>query len=150
MPVYQEESLFTKTLASGQKRLGEMLAAYKKEESTQSLVSGKDAFTLFDTYGFPLEITQEIVSAEGMTVDTEEFVAEMEAQRQRSKDAREEVDMMAGTDISSILQSIDSTEFLGYSTLKTTGNILAIFANGKQVESCTLSSMKQMIDSILL
>lgn len=142
--------MFTKTLASGQKRLDEMLVAYKKEGSTKSVMSGKDAFTLFDTYGFPLEITQEIVSAEGMSVATEEFVAEMKTQRQRSKDAREEVDMMAGTDVSSLVQSIGSTEFLGYDTLKTTGNIMAIFVNGNQVESCTPNILKQVIAAMIL
>ncbi|GMH41527.1 hypothetical protein BSKO_09437 [Bryopsis sp. KO-2023] len=136
----QEESLFTKTLASGQKKLEEMLKKYAPSNNNnngkkKAVMSGEDAFTLFDTYGFPLEITQEIVEGEGMTVDIDGFSEQMKLQKQRSKDAREDVDMTAGADVTSLVEAGGSTEFVGYHTLTESGNVVAIFVDGKQVKS---------------
>ena len=61
----------------------------------QAQLSGEAAFLLYDTFGFPLEITQEVAEASGVGVDTEGFKKEMEAQRKRAQDARQEVDLTA-------------------------------------------------------
>lgn len=104
-----------------------------KQEPSAEVMSGKDAFTLFDTYGFPLEITCELLAAQGMKVNTEEFHLEMEEQRQRSKDSRDEVDMMSGANVTSLVASMGSTQFLGYSSLESSSRVLAIFVEGAQV-----------------
>ncbi len=75
------------TLERGQKLLDELLEAAAAPSGGRA-ISGGDAFMLYDTYGFPLELTQELAEARGVTVDDKGFEAEMEAQRQRSKDSR--------------------------------------------------------------
>jgi alanyl-tRNA synthetase len=75
------------TLERGQKQLDELLAAAAAPGSTL-VIGGGDAFMLYDTFGFPLELTQELAEARGVSVDVAGFEEEMEAQRQRSKDSR--------------------------------------------------------------
>ena len=88
-----EEGAFATTLEKGQKILDELLS--KALSSQDKSISGSDAFLLYDTFGFPLELTQEIAEQKGVSVDESGFESEMESQRKRSKDSREEVDMTA-------------------------------------------------------
>jgi alanyl-tRNA synthetase len=83
--IYEEEQSFLHTLESGDKRLKESIAAMKKENRQE--LSGKIAFDLYDTYGFPLDLTELILKENGLTVNKTEFDQEMAAQRNRSKSA---------------------------------------------------------------
>jgi alanyl-tRNA synthetase len=85
----REEARFLETLERGEKLLAEILA------KTTGQISGADAFVLYDTYGFPLELTQEIAEEQGLTVDEAGFEVAMAEQRQRSKDAHETIDLTA-------------------------------------------------------
>ncbi|MBD2314156.1 alanine--tRNA ligase [Desertifilum sp. FACHB-1129] len=104
-------------------------------------IAGEDAFTLYDTYGFPLELTQEIAEEQGLTVDVEGFNVAMDRQREQSKDAHETIDLTAKAS----LDAIGNTEFLGYTQLSTQATITAILANGQQVESAEAGTEVKLI-----
>ena len=83
--IKEEEDAFLRTLENGIKMLDDAMASARKSSSTS--ISGKQAFTLYDTYGFPLDLTLLILKENGMTLDQAEFDAEMEAQKQRARNA---------------------------------------------------------------
>ncbi|MEL7037652.1 MAG: alanine--tRNA ligase, partial [Cyanobacteria bacterium J06592_8] len=134
----REESSFLKTLERGEKLLAEILEKKPKK------ISGKDAFVLSDTYGFPLELTQEIAEENGLEVDVEEFEAEMEEQRRRSKDAHETIDLMEQGSIEE-LTNINPTSFLGYTEPVSEAVVKAILADGKSVESAAAGTNVQIV-----
>ncbi|PSP22787.1 MAG: alanine--tRNA ligase [Cyanobacteria bacterium SW_8_48_13] len=134
----REESRFLETLERGEKILTEILTSGPKQ------ISGKDAFVLYDTYGFPLELTQEIAEEEGLTVDLEGFEAEMEAQRQRSQAAHQTVDLTRQDSLEQ-LEEVHPTEFLGYTHHSTPVQVTALLANGKRVESASAGDEVQIL-----
>jgi len=134
----REESRFLETLERGEKILTEILTSGPKQ------ISGKDAFVLYDTYGFPLELTQEIAEEEGLTVDLEGFEAEMEAQRQRSQAAHQTVDLTTQDSLEQ-LEEVHPTEFLGYTHHSTPVQVTALLANGKRVESASAGDEVQIV-----
>ena len=134
----REESRFLETLERGEKILTEILTSGPKQ------ISGKDAFVLYDTYGFPLELTQEIAEEEGLTVDLEGFEAEMEAQRQRSQAAHQTVDLTTQDSLEQ-LEEVHPTEFLGYTHHSTPVQVTALLANGKRVESASAGDEVQVV-----
>ena len=134
----REESRFLETLERGEKILTEILTSGPKQ------ISGKDAFVLYDTYGFPLELTQEIAEEEGLTVDLKGFEAEMEAQRQRSQAAHQTVDLTTQDSLEQ-LEEVHPTEFLGYTHHSTPVQVTALLANGKRVESASAGDEVQVV-----
>ena len=86
--IHMEESSFLKTLKSGSELLDSEIAAMK--EAGKTVLDGAAAFKLSDTFGFPKELTQEILQEQGLTMDEEGFAKELEAQRQRARDARDD------------------------------------------------------------
>lgn len=127
-----EEESFAKTIDQGLQLLNTYI-----ENATSKVFSGADAFRLNDTYGFPLDLTKEIVAERGMTVDEEEFHRLMREQRERARAARKNAGADAWEGESSILEGIPETEFLGYTQLETTAKVLAIVKDGERVESAT-------------
>ncbi len=112
----QEESKFDKTIDQGLAILKEMKAVMKGEGRTE--LSGEEAFKLYDTYGFPLDLTQEILAEDGMTLDEEGFKAAMENQRETARKRRKETNYM-GAD-ATVYDSIDpsiTSVFVGYDRL---------------------------------
>lgn len=106
-----EEERFMETLKEGIERLQEIIATEQK--ANRNIISGKDVFKLYDTYGFPKELTEEYVAEYGFTIDEAGFAAEMEKQRTRAREARERTDSMQVQ--STLLQEIKATsEFIGY------------------------------------
>jgi alanyl-tRNA synthetase len=122
-----EESQFLKTLDNGEKRLAEIIKKQNKQ------ISGEDAFELYDTYGFPLELTQEIAEEHSLTVDVEGFEKEMERQRIRSRNAHQTIDLTVQGSIDKLAEHIHSTEFLGYTESQSTAKVEAILVAGKPV-----------------
>ena len=111
-----EEENFNKTIDQGLSILNDMMAEMEAEKKT--VLSGKNTFKLYDTYGFPIDLTIEILEEKGFTVDEEGFKEAMEVQRQKARDAREETNYM-GADVT-IYQSIDAaieSKFVGYHDL---------------------------------
>ena len=121
-----EEENFAKTIDGGMKIFSEMLASHK--EKGETVFAGSDAFKLYDTYGFPIDLTKEMASEEGMTVDEEGFKKLMEEQKERAREARKALGDLgwAGIDFG---QEMPSTEFVGYDQKKSDGKILAIVAD---------------------
>ena len=122
--IKMEEESFGRTIDGGLKIFGEMLEAHKAKG--ENVFSGADAFKLYDTYGFPIDLTIEMCEDEGMTVDQDGFAAEMEAQKVRAREARKALGDLGWERID--LGDVDKepTVFTGYDQLTDTGKILAI------------------------
>ena len=123
-----EEENFAKTIDGGMKIYEDLLAAHKVQN--EKVFSGADAFRLYDTFGFPIDLTIEMASEEGMTVDRAEFDALMEQQRVRARKAREALGDLAWAGIDLGLDATP-TEFTGYDHVTDSGKILAIVADGE-------------------
>ncbi|NET32375.1 MAG: alanine--tRNA ligase [Cyanothece sp. SIO1E1] len=139
----REEARFLETLERGEKLLDEILTREAKTESKQ--ISGADAFVLYDTYGFPLELTQEIAEEQGLTVDLAGFEAEMAAQRKRSKDAHETIDLTVQGSLDKLAEHVHSTEFLGYTQPTAPGTVVALLVAGKTVEQAEAGTEVQVV-----
>ena len=135
----REESQFLKTLERGEKLLAEILAKQPQQ------ISGVDAFTLYDTYGFPLELTQEIAEEQGLTVDVDGFNAEMEKQRDRARAAHETIDLTVQGSIDKLAEHIHPTEFSGYTELQSAAKVEAVLVEGKAVETAEAGTEIQLI-----
>ena len=135
----REEARFLETLERGEKLLAEVLAA----KPTQ--ISGEQAFELYDTYGFPLELTEEIAEEHGLTVDLEGFEAAMEAQRQRAKAAAVSIDLTLQGAIEQMAADLDATAFKGYEALEHPSCVLALVVNGEPAERATAGDSVQLV-----
>ena len=121
-----EEESFARTIDGGMRILGELMDGLKAKGET--VLPGADAFRLYDTYGFPLDLTEDILADAGMTADTEGFDALMTEQRERARAARGDISGWAGLDLG--LDNVP-TAFTGYDTLEDTGTIEALIAAGE-------------------
>lgn len=131
----REELRFVQTLERGEKLLDQMLIdalLNSKEEGSLPIISGKDAFLLYDTYGFPIEITIEVAEEREVGVDMDSFDIEMENQRRQSQAANNAIKLEVGND-ADLAEKIQDTEFLGYETLSTTAVVKGLLENGKPV-----------------
>jgi alanyl-tRNA synthetase len=139
----REESNFLKTLERGEKLLAEIIAKLKEESKTQ--ISGESAFTLYDTYGFPLELTQEIAEENSLTVDVAGFEAEMEKQKERGRDAHESIDLTVQGSLDKLAEHINVTEFLGYTQPTATAKVEAILVDGVSQEEVDAGTQLQIV-----
>ncbi|KAL6982199.1 alanine--tRNA ligase, partial [Sarracenia purpurea var. burkii] len=131
----REELRFVLTLERGEKLLDQMLAdalSNAQKNGSAPCLSGKDAFLLYDTYGFPVEITREVACERGVSIDMDTFDIEMENQRRQSQAAHNAVKLTIGNG-ADLTESIPDTEFLGYDTLSTRAVVEGLLANGKPV-----------------
>ncbi len=121
--IKNEEENFARTLDAGMKIFGELLEAHKAKGET--VFSGADAFKLYDTYGFPIDLTIEMCEDEGMGVDEAGFKALMEEQRVRARKAREALGDLgwAGLEFG---KDIPDTKFVGYDQNETEAKVLAL------------------------
>jgi alanyl-tRNA synthetase len=138
----REEERFAATLERGEKLLGEILA--QQSTQTNQIISGKDAFTLYDTYGFPLELTAEIAEEHGLTVDRAGFEAEMEGQRLQSQEAHETIDLTVQGTLDELAEHIQETEFLGYNQFSSQAQVQALLVAGKPVEAAIAGTSVQV------
>jgi alanyl-tRNA synthetase len=139
----REESRFLKTLERGEKLLEEIIA--KTESSGQKVLSGRDAFTLYDTYGFPLELTQEIAEEHDLKVDLDGFEAAMEEQTTRSQEAHETIDLLGRESLEKLASGVAATAFLGYTLPATGAMVMALIADGQPVESASAGKQVQIV-----
>jgi len=125
--ILKEETQFAKTLAQGLKLLASELDSLKAGDE----LSGAAAFKLYDTYGFPLDLTADITRERGITINESEFDEHMQAQRARARDAGK-----FDVDYSQVVKIDSPTEFLGYERLTDNNvTISAIYSDGKAVDS---------------
>lgn len=136
-----EEARFLETLDRGEKLLADILA--QVPEGGQ--VSGRDAFVLYDTYGFPLELTQEIAEEQGRTVDVEGFEAAMEEQRDRSREAHETIDLTVQGSLDKLAENLHETQFLGYTEVTSAAEVKLLLVGGKPVETAEAGTTVQVI-----
>lgn len=132
----QEEDKFNKTIDQGLAILGELEEEMIKEKIT--ILSGENAFKLYDTYGFPLDLTLEILEEKNFSVDEDGFKAAMQKQRETARNARKTTNYM-GADVT-VYQSIDpaiTTEFIGYDKLVCDSKILVLTSETDLVEALT-------------
>ena len=140
--VRTEEENFAKTIDGGMKIFADLLAEHKVKGETQ--FSGKDAFKLYDTYGFPVDLTEEMVQDEGMTLDRVAFDEEMEAQRVRARKAREALGDLGWSGVE-FGKEIPSTVFDGYDKTEITGaKVVAIVAEDQLVDEI-VSGMEAIV-----
>ena len=123
-----EEENFARTIDGGMKIFSELLQEHKAKN--EKVFSGADAFKLYDTFGFPIDLTIEMAADEGLTVDEEAFQTLMQEQKVRAREARKALGDLgwAGVDLG---KEIPATEFVGYDRSVTDGKILAIVADGE-------------------
>ncbi len=140
--VRHEEEAFNRTLDRGLKLLNEMTGKLGEGEA----LAGDDAFKLYDTYGFPLDLTQDILRGQGRGVDTAGFEAAMEAQRRKARKA------WAGSGEAAtealwfdLRERLGATEFLGYETEAAEGRVETILVDGKEVDEAAAGQAVQVI-----
>ncbi|NLC73005.1 MAG: alanine--tRNA ligase [Ruminococcaceae bacterium] len=130
--IQMEEESFAHTIDSGIGLLNELISEMKEKGNTQ--LCGQDAFKLYDTYGFPLDLTEDILEEHGFNVDTEGFNEHMEAQRAQCRAARGNI---SGWSDSEDIITCGMTEFVGYESLVSEAKITAIVSSN---ESCSVIS----------
>ncbi|MCT0233632.1 alanine--tRNA ligase [Synechococcus sp. CS-1327] len=135
----REEARFLETLERGEKLLSELLAA------SPSRISGAQAFELYDTFGFPLELTEEIAAEHGLTVDLEGFEAAMVAQRQRAKAAAVSLDLTLQGAIEAIGSELPDTHFNGYDGLDHPSQVIALVTNGEPASQAVAGDSVQVV-----
>lgn len=124
-----EEENFYKTIDSGLQRLEKMIA-----ESDGKRLSGEDAFKLSDTFGFPIDLTKEILEERNMTVDEEKFRELVKEQRDRARGAHKDAGKEAWEGSENATKGMPATNFLGYEAYFCKAKITAIIADGKQTD----------------
>jgi len=139
----REEARFLETLERGEKLLADTLAKAKATQATE--IAGTDAFVLYDTYGFPLELTQEVAEEQGLTVDVAGFEAAMDEQRQRSKDAHETIDLTLQGGLETLDAPLHATEFLGYTAASSTSQVAALLVGGQAVDAAEAGAEVQVV-----
>ncbi len=141
--VVAEEEKFSQTLSQGLNVLNELLASMKEGDR----LSGADAFRLHDTYGFPLEVTDEILSERGIDVDRDGFHAELERQRARSRSsAKGGITLTASPDVyRSVREASGATAFLGYDATQAEVRVVAILVNGAHRERLEIEETGEVV-----
>ena len=137
-----EEENFARTIDGGMKIYGDMLSAHKAKGET--VFSGEDAFKLYDTFGFPIDLTAEMAAEEGMTIDEDAFKALMTEQKERAREARKALGDLgwAGVEFG---KDMPATEFVGYDyDAIDDAHVLAIVAEGELVDEI-VSGMEAIV-----
>ena len=129
--VKKEEEAFAKTLNQGEKRIQNFM----KKHEDEKVIDGKTAFMLYDTYGFPYELTVEIAEEKGFTVDEEGFHEEMKAQQERARAARGDLESFASQKAD--LMDFEEPSTFNYDPSPIDGKVIALFKNGEKVEEIT-------------
>ena len=126
--VRNEEESFHRTLANGEALLNEAL----KDHADTKKLPGEVVFKLYDTYGYPKELTTEIAEDAGYTIDEEGFNRELEAQKQRARDARGDLQSMHGQS-ADLMDFTEESVFTGYTDSTCTGKVIGLFKDGERV-----------------
>jgi alanyl-tRNA synthetase len=127
-----EESRFRETLNTGLNMLDNLISSAGSQ--VKNKISGEQAFKLYDTYGFPIELTREIVGRAGLSVDMDGFEKEMEKQKERAR-ASQKFDVSKVSGKIEMRSNLKKSEFTGYHTLKDKSNILDILVDNRSVDS---------------
>jgi alanyl-tRNA synthetase len=132
----QEEERFAETLANGMSLLDAAFAAIKGGKT----LDGETVFKLYDTYGFPVDLTNDIARERGLAIDVAGFETAMEAQRERARAASK-----FGVDLSGGVQIEGKTSFLGYESVSDVGQVVALLKNGASVPSLSVGDEGEVV-----
>lgn len=136
-----EEENFNKTIDTGTQLLSEMI-----ENSKTSVLSGEDAFKLQDTFGFPIDLTKEMLHEKGMTVDEERFAELLTEQKLRAKaDAASKSVAEAWKGNADVTKDFDKTEFVGYTDFSVDARVLAIIKDGEQADTADIGEEAALV-----
>ena len=136
-----EEENFNKTIDTGTQLLNELIANAKS-----TVLSGEDAFKLQDTFGFPIDLTKEMLEERGMTVDEDRFKELLNEQKQRAKaDAAAKSVAEAWKGDADVTNDIQKTEFLGYTAFNCEASVLGIVVNGARADSADIGEEAALI-----
>ncbi|MGB7595127.1 MAG: alanine--tRNA ligase, partial [Erysipelotrichaceae bacterium] len=127
--VQSEEKRFHQTLTGGENLLMHLI-----ETSQTKMLDGESVFKLYDTFGFPVELTKEVAEEKGYTIDMAGFNNCMQEQRERARNAREDVESMASQS-KDLMDFEEPSEFIGYGTFVTEAKVIGLFNKGVRVES---------------
>lgn len=127
-----EEENFAKTIDTGLNMLEEMV-----KNTDGKIMSGADAFKLSDTYGFPLDLTKDILDEKGMTVDEQEYLSLMTEARKKAREAHKDAGAEAWKSSGNATKGMDKTPFVGYETLSSDSEILAVVVDGEKKQAAT-------------
>ena len=137
-----EEERFHETLNDGLAILAEMVKTAKASGQTQ--ISGKDVFKMYDTYGFPVDLTEDFADEQGLSIDREGFEQAMEEQRERARAARQDVDSMQ-TQGGPLADLTVTSQFVGYTELVASGKVEAIIWNNQLADAAEEGQTVQVI-----
>jgi alanyl-tRNA synthetase len=155
----REEAAFLATLAKGQGLLDDKLKAAAEAAGAAAgrqgggVLSGADAFLLYDSFGFPLELTQELAEAAGVEVDVAAFEVAMEEQRRRSKEDSlgRRADLTAGAALAALVDEcgVAPTEFCGYDALEVSGaKVAAVLVGGRPVDAVSRAELQRAAEAV--
>ncbi len=137
-----EEERFFETLSEGEALLAKAIMQVKEAGTT--VLHGDQVFKLYDTYGFPVDLTEEIAQESGMTIDREGFSQALEKQRARARNARQDNDSMRVQ--TTVLRDLDvNSEFVGYTTPSVSGHIVAMMADDILLKEASLGDRIQVV-----
>lgn len=138
-----EESKFQETIEQGLGILNSYIEEEKENNST--VLAGEKAFKLYDTYGFPLDLTKEILEENNMTVDEESFNENMKAQKIRAREGRHDNSAGWSEKNTDYLKALEKTEFLGYTENTCTGTVIKLFKDDEEVETIESSEKALLV-----
>lgn len=127
--IKNEEESFAKTIDQGLSILNTIVENLEREE-----LSGDDAFLLNDTYGFPLDLTKEILAEKNISIDENRFLELMKKQKERARQARKDADTDAWAGSGDVAEGISATSFVGYDSFECDAKVLAVIKNGENVD----------------
>ncbi|SIS67331.1 alanine--tRNA ligase [Alicyclobacillus vulcanalis] len=140
--VRTEEERFLQTLAAGEELLNRMIDELKARGET--VLAGEAAFRLYDTYGFPIDLTVEIARESGLTVDRDGFERELEEQRSRAREARQVAEGMQ-SQRGALETFTEPSRFVGYDELTVDASIVGLFKDGDRVDGLAIGEEGQVI-----
>ncbi|MBV9614246.1 MAG: alanine--tRNA ligase, partial [Ktedonobacteraceae bacterium] len=121
------------TLSAGLSLLNELLSSLKQRQ--QTVIPGEEVFKLYDTHGFPVELTEEIAAEQGFTIDTSGFEQSMQRQQERSRSASTFVQAKDDQVLTELFKRLGPTEFIGYEGLDGSSKVVGLVVDGEEVES---------------
>ncbi len=138
-----EEDRFEATIDAGLSILSDLIRNGLKEGLSK--LSGEEAFRLYDTFGFPLDLTREIALESNLTIDEDTFTALMQQQRERARAARANISGWSEAS-KTVLEGIEKTEFTGYTDFKSTATVVAILSEGEPVDTVSEGDCTVVLD----
>ncbi len=142
--IKNEEERFNATIDAGLAILNDLIAKAKAENKT--VLDGADVFKLYDTYGFPIDLTREIAEEKGLEIDEETYKAEMLAQRERARNARKDIGGWSESS-KTLLSSLAKTEFVGYESTSASAKVLAIIDGDSALDEINEGECSVILDT---